>query len=112
VAAKAAAVNQSQRRTQVSFKGPGLEIEPHSLRSYFCGLKLLNEPGEMRRRWARRDLVLLLQTLANRQKANAAVPEGAELALPLTGMSSVAVADQVPTDPVVDVISRLSRGGN
>jgi hypothetical protein len=33
--------NQTQRRTQVSFKGPSLEIEPHSLRSYFCGLKLL-----------------------------------------------------------------------
>jgi hypothetical protein len=53
--------NQTERRTQVSFKGPGLEIEPHSLRSYFCGLKLLNERGEMPGHRTRKGVVLIFR---------------------------------------------------
>src|SRR5438093_4476214 len=57
-------------------------------------------------------VVLFFQALPNDKEPNAPITSGVELALALRGMGSVTVLNYMPTDPIVDAVGCLSRGGN
>jgi hypothetical protein len=66
----------------------------------------------MPRHRTRKGVVLVLQALPDCREPNASIATGVELALALRGMGSVTVLNYMPTDPIVDAVGWLSRGGN
>src|SRR6266511_6277642 len=74
--------------------------------------ELVDEYSEMLGHGSRKGVVLVLQVLPNCEEPNASIASGVELALALRGMRSVTVLNDMPTDPIVDAVGCLSRGGN
>src|SRR5262249_11254660 len=78
----------------------------------FLRFELTDERSELRGDGAREGVVLVLEALPNRREHNASVPSRFALVFGLRGMSSVAVAKCMPTNPIVYVVGCLSRGGD
>jgi hypothetical protein len=71
---------------------------------------LVDEYSEMPGHGSRKGVVLLLQALPN--EPNASIASGIELGLTLRGMATVTILNYMPTDPIVDAVGCLSRGGD
>jgi hypothetical protein len=85
---------------------------PNQIVCLFLHFELLDEYSEMRGHRSPKGVVLFFQALPNGQEPNASIASGVELALALRGMRSVTVLNDMPTDPIVDTVGCLSRGGN
>jgi hypothetical protein len=74
--------------------------------------ELLDECNEMPGHRIPKGVVLFLQALPNGQEPNASIASWIALALALRGMRFVTVLKDMPTNPIIDAVGCLSRGGN
>jgi hypothetical protein len=78
----------------------------------FLHFELANECSEMPRHRSRKCVVLVLEALPNCQEPNASIASGIESGLALRRMGSVTVLNYMPTNPIINAVGCLSRGGD
>jgi hypothetical protein len=78
----------------------------------FLHFELANECSEMPRHRSRKCVVLVLEALPNCQEPNASIASGIESGLALRRMDSVTVLNYMPTNPIINAVGCLSRGGD
>jgi hypothetical protein len=76
----------------------------------FLRFKLFDDCSEPRRNGSCECVVLVLEALSNCRERNTSIASGIQLAL--RGMRSATILNEMPTNPIVDLIGCSNGGGD